>query len=73
MASHSPVPDCGDVDGGVLRQQGRKGAQRVHGHHEDEAHDVPLENGLGVVPQVLDDLQGRQRERTAGEALREIT
>lgn len=38
-------------------QQGEPGEEGVEGHHEDDAHDVALEQRLIVVLQVLVDLQ----------------
>ncbi len=39
----SPVPECVDVYGVVFRHQAREAGQAVDGHHEDDAHYVPLQ------------------------------
>lgn len=50
------VPDRVEVRGRHGEQQPEEARDRVEGHHEDDADDVALEQGLGVVPEVLDDL-----------------
>lgn len=63
-----------DVRRGRGEEERGEGAERVDGDGEDQAHDVPLEDRLRVVAQVLDDLwigeegwwRGRIGERMQG-------
>ena len=50
------VADSVQIRGRDREQQTEEARHGVEGYHEDDADDVPLEQGLRVVPEVLDDL-----------------
>jgi hypothetical protein len=52
-----PLPDGGKINGVFFVEQRSERCGRVDGDQEDDAHNVTLEDGLGIMPQVLDDLQ----------------
>ena len=50
------VPDRVEVRRRHGEGRAEEAGDGIEGHHEDDADDVALEQGLGVVPEVLDDL-----------------